>query len=154
MRDLNWIEVLLVSALPFSELRGGLPLAIYLGLDPIRAYILSVIGNFLPIPFLLLLLGAIEKLALRTHLASLYTKIVERTEKRKGLVERYGYLGLIMFVAIPLPFTGAWTGCLLAFLLRLNRIKATICILVGILIAGLIVLTTSVGVLSIAVRQP
>lgn len=148
MRDLNWIDVLLVSALPFSELRGGLPLAIYLGFDPIRAYILSVIGNFLPIPFLLLFLGAIEKLALRTPLAPLYTKIVERTEKRKGLVERYGYLGLIMFVAIPLPFTGAWTGSLLAFLLRLNRIKATICILVGILIAGLIVLTTSVGVLS------
>ncbi len=138
--------------MPFSELRGGLPLAIYLGFDPIKAYILSVVGNFLPIPLLLLLLGAIERVALRTPLASLYKRIVERTERRRGLIDRYGYLGLIMFVAIPLPFTGAWTGSLLAFLLRLDRVKAALCILVGILIAGLVVLATSVGFFSV-VRQ-
>ena len=151
MRDLRWIEVLFVSALPFSELRGGIPLALYLGFDPISAYVLSVIGNFLPIPFLLVFLDLIERLVIKTPISSIYAKVVERTERKKHIVEKYGYFGLIAFVAIPLPFTGAWTGSLLAFLLRLNRAKSLICILLGIMIAGAIVLTASLGV-SLALR--
>ena len=143
---MRWIDVLFVSALPFSELRGGIPLALYLGFDPISAYILSVVGNFLPIPFLLLFLDVIDRLIMRTPLSNIYAKIIERTEKKKKIVEKYGYLGLIAFVAVPLPFTGAWTGSLLAFLLRLNRAKSILCILLGIMTAGVVVLAASLGI--------
>ncbi len=143
---MNWVEVLLVSAMPFSELRGGIPLGIYLGLPPIEAFLLAVIGNLLPIPFLLLFLERMERLALsRKKLARLYLKVVERVEKRKDVIERYGYLGLLMFVAIPLPMTGAWSGTLLAFLLRLNKAKSFIFIAMGVLLAGILVLSASLG---------
>ncbi len=143
---MNWVEVLLVSTMPFSELRGGIPLGIYLGLPPIEAFLLAVIGNLLPIPFLLLFLERVEKIALsRKKLARLYVKAVERVEKRKDVIERYGYLGLLMFVAIPLPMTGAWSGTLLAFLLRLNKAKSFIFIAMGVLLAGILVLSASLG---------
>ncbi len=146
---MKWVEVLLVSAMPFSELRGGIPLAIYYGFDPFKAFLLAMIGNFLPIPFLLSALGLIEKFALKTPFAGLYMRMVERIERRKGIVEKYGYLGLIAFVAIPLPFTGAWSGTILAFILRLNRVKALVCILMGIIVAGLVVLSASLGFLRV-----
>ncbi len=143
---MNWVEVLLVSAMPFSELRGGIPLGIYLGLPPIEAFLLAVIGNLLPIPFLLLFLERMERIALsQKTLARLYVKVVERVEKRKDVIERYGYLGLLMFVAIPLPMTGAWSGTLLAFLLRLNKAKSFIFIAMGVLLAGILVLSASLG---------
>jgi uncharacterized membrane protein len=66
-------------------------------------------------------------------------------ERKKGIVEKYGYIGLLIFVAVPLPASGAWTGCLIATLLKMNRIKATISILIGICIAGLIVILPFVG---------
>ncbi len=140
---------MLTSSLPFSELRGGIPLALYLGFDPITAYALSVIGNFLPIPFLLAFLDFIDDFARRTPLAPLYLRILERTERKKDVVEKYGYIGLAAFVAIPLPFTGAWTGSLLAFLLRLSRVKSLVSILAGIMVAGVLVLAASLGVLSL-----
>jgi len=136
--------------MPFSELRGGIPLGIYLGLPPAEAFLLAVLGNLLPIPFLLLFLDRIEKIALSWKpLARFYVKAVERVEKRKDIIERYGYLGLLMFVAIPLPMTGAWSGTLLAFLLRLNKTKSLIFIAMGVLLAGVIVLSASLGVLRI-----
>ena len=130
--------------MPFSELRGGIPLALYLGFDPISAYVLCVLGNFLPIPLLLLTLGLIERVALRLPLISkIYGRIVKRTERKREIVDKYGYLGLTMFVAVPLPITGAWTGTLLSFLLGLDKLKSAFYILLGIMIAGIIVLTTS-----------
>jgi len=136
--------------MPFSELRGGIPLGIYLGLPPAEAFLLAVLGNLLPIPFLLLFLDRIEKIALSWKpMARFYVKAVERVEKRKDIIERYGYLGLSMFVAIPLPMTGAWSGTLLAFLLRLNKTKSLIFIAMGVLLAGVIVLSASLGVLRI-----
>ncbi len=144
---MDWLRVIVVSALPISELRGGIPLALYLGFNPIEAYTISVIGNILPVPFLLMFLGLIEKIALKTPLSSLYLKIVRRTERRRDVIDRYSYLGLTLFVAIPLPVTGAWTGCLLAFLLGLDKLKSFFYITLGVTIAGIIVLTTSLGVL-------
>ncbi len=141
---MKWLEILFVSALPFSELRGGIPLALYLGFDPISAYVLCVLGNFLPIPLLLLTLGLIERVTLKLPLISeIYNKIVKRTERKREIVDKYGYLGLTMFVAIPLPITGAWTGTLLSSLLGLDKLKSAFYILLGIMIAGIIVLTTS-----------
>jgi len=141
---LKWLEVLIVSAMPFSELRGGIPLALYLGFDPISAYVLCVLGNFAPIPFLLLTLGLIERTVSKVPIVSeIYGRIVKRTERRRDIVDKYGYFGLTLFVAIPLPVTGAWTGSLLSFLLGLDKLKSALHILLGIMVAGVIVLGTS-----------
>lgn len=148
--DFNLVTILIISALPFSELRGGIPLALLYGFSPIQAYLISVLGNILPVPFLLLLLEYLVEIVTRVEgLNKIYRKVVERVEKRKSIVERYGYLGLTFFVAIPLPVTGAWTGVLLAFLLQLNRLKALFFISAGICVAGIIVLLTSLGVIRI-----
>nr|WP_244372753.1 COG2426 family protein [Archaeoglobus fulgidus] len=146
--DFNLLSVLLVSAMPFSELRGAIPLALYFGFSPAEAYLLSVLGNILPVPFLLLFLDYLVRIATKVELlARIYRRVVERVERRKGVVERYGYLGLTIFVAIPLPVTGAWTGTLLAFLLQLNRLKAFLFISAGVCIAGVVVLLASIGII-------
>jgi len=145
----EWLKVLLVSSLPVSELRGGIPLALYLGFDPIWAYVISVLGNTIPIPLLLTLLSFIERFALKTPLSSIYLTIVKRTERNRKVVDRFGYVGLTIFVAIPLPITGAWTGCLLAFLLGLDKVKSLFCIFLGVLIAGVVVLSSSLGIFKI-----
>jgi len=145
------IKVLVVSSLPISEIRGGLPLALYYGFEPAEAYLIAFIGNILPIPFLLLLLDYLISFATRIGFVNrVYGRILERVERRKSIVEKYGYIGLTLFVSVPLPVTGAWTGVLIAFLLQLNRIKAFISIAAGVCIAGIIVLLASLGVISIA----
>ncbi|MEM0088666.1 MAG: small multi-drug export protein [Archaeoglobaceae archaeon] len=141
------LYVILISALPIFELRAGIPVAIYYGFKPWEAYTLAIFGNFLPVPFLLLLLNKLLEIAKRFRtLWAIYEFIHIRVERRREIVEKYGYLGLTLFVAIPLPMTGAWTASLLAFLLGLNNLKASIAILLGILIAGIIVLIPTVGV--------
>ncbi len=146
---MSFLSVLIVSATPVLELRAGIPLAIYLGLNPVEAYILSVLGNFLPVPFLLIALDKLLKLASRFDFVwNTYEKIELRVRSKKDLIEKYGYFGLVLFVAVPLPVTGAWTACLLASLLSMNRLKATISILAGICIAGLIVLSPIIGILN------
>ncbi|MEM2817720.1 MAG: small multi-drug export protein, partial [Archaeoglobaceae archaeon] len=131
------LYVILISALPIFELRAGIPVAIYYGFKPWEAYTLAIFGNFLPVPFLLLLLNKLLEIAKRFRtLWAIYEFIHIRVERRREIVEKYGYLGLTLFVAIPLPVTGAWTASLLAFLLGLNNLKASIAILLGILIAG------------------
>ena len=143
---MDWLEILIVSAMPFSELRGGIPLGIYLGLSPVEAYFIAVLGNILPVPFLLVFLDKIGNLAERWSLtAKIYSKVVNRVERKKEIIEKYGYLGLTLFVAVPLPVTGAWTGTLLAFLLRLNKLKSLAFISLGVAIAGVVVTLASLG---------
>ncbi|MCQ4153337.1 MAG: small multi-drug export protein [Archaeoglobi archaeon] len=143
---MNLLQVLLISASPILELRGGIPLAIYLGFSPAEAYIISIIGNFLPVPLLLIGLNRlIELFSGIEPIWSIYKRIEQRVERKKGIVEKYGYIGLLIFVAVPLPASGAWTGCLIATLLKMDRIKSTISILIGICIAGLIVILPFVG---------
>ncbi len=145
------LEILIVSALPISEIRGGIPLAIYYGLDPVSAYILAFIGNLIPIPFLLIFLENIIKLMGKIEiLAKPYNKLLSRVEKRRKLIEKYGYFGLTLFVAIPLPITGAWTASLLATILNLRKLKSFVFISIGVAIAGFIVLISSLGVLSLS----
>jgi len=134
-----------VSALPISELRGGIPLALYLGFNPVEAYVISVVGNLLPIPFLLMFLSLIERIALRTPLSSLYLRIVRRTDRRRDMIDRYGYLGLTLFVAIPLPVTGAWTEAIASVIFNIKFIHAIIGITLGVLIAGIIVTILSIS---------
>lgn len=146
---MNSLYVIIASAAPISELRGGIPLAISLGFSPLEAYILSILGNFLPVPLLLVAMEKLLKIASRVGvLWNLYEKIEARVERRRELIEKYGYLGLVIFVAIPLPVTGAWTACLLAFLLNLSKLKSTLSIFAGICIAGVVVISPIIGLMN------
>ncbi|MFP3908814.1 MAG: COG2426 family protein [Archaeoglobaceae archaeon] len=145
------LRVAVVSALPVAELRGGIPLAFYYGFDPFKAYFISIIGNLVPVPFLLLFLEQARKLALKWGWTStVYLFFERRAEKRKSIIERFGYPGLIFFVAIPLPVTGAWTGSLVSFLLRLNPARSFFFIALGVFIAGVVVTAAVMGVFSLA----
>lgn len=140
------LAVIIVSALPIVELRGALPVAINLFHFPwYYAFPLAIIGNLLPVPFLLLLLDRLSKTLSRVKLfEKMFNKLFEHARKRGQLVERYEKIGLALFVAIPLPVTGAWTGSIAAVLFRLEFKYAFLSILVGILISGAIVTTLCV----------
>ena len=134
--------VVLFSMLPISELRGGIPLA-YFGFDwPIAlAYVVCVIANIFPVPFILKFFHIAEK-RLRKYptFARFFDWLDRRTRRRvKDKVEKYGALGLILFVAIPLPVTGAWTGAFGAYIFDIDFKKAMASIIAGVLIAGIIV---------------
>ena len=143
------MKVLFVSAMPVSELRGGIPLALYLGFDPLTSYLTALLGNLIPIPFVLYTLNFVERFVQRTPLSKLYSKLIERVERRRVAIEKYGYLGLTLFVAIPLPVTGAWTGALLSSILGLDRLKSFLFIALGVAVSGVVVLTSSLGILKV-----
>lgn len=141
----------LISMLPIAELRGGLPVAV-LQLDlPIwRAYWICVAGNFLPMIPLVFLLDPIATYLRRWKLFDRFFEwLFARTRRRGKVVERYEALGLILFVAIPLPVTGGWTGAAAAYVFGVRPRLAIPAILMGILIAGGIVLAAIQGVLHI-----
>lgn len=137
---------MLISALPIFELRGGIPVAIGLFHFPwYYALLLSVIGNLLPVPFILLLLNSATRLLSRVRLFNrILTWLFERTRRRGKMIEKYERIGLVLFVAIPLPVTGAWTGSLAAVLFGLRFRHAFLSILIGVLISGVIVTCLSV----------
>ncbi len=138
-----------IAAMPILELRGSIPWASTVGgMSPIEAYVWSVVGNMLPIPFFLLFLGRVEK-ALRRYgpFDSFFSWLFARTRRRAELVERYGAVGLVLFVAIPLPVTGAWTGSVAAYLFDVPFRRAALAILVGVLLAGVVVTLAVQGVL-------
>ena len=133
--------IVAISALPVVELRGALPVAINLFHMPwYRAFFLAIIGNLLPVPILLLFLdslaGVIGRVAIGRRLVNW---VFEHTRRRGEAIERYEKIGLMLFVAIPLPITGAWTGSIVAFLLGLKFRYAFLSILAGVIIAGAIV---------------
>jgi uncharacterized membrane protein len=133
--------VIIISALPVLELRGALPVAInILHIPWYWSFLLVVIGNLLPVPFLLLFLDSVAKVISRFESGEkLVDWLFQRTRKRSRIIERYERIGLILFVAIPLPFTGAWTGSIAAFLFGLKFYRALLFIFFGILIAAAIV---------------
>jgi uncharacterized membrane protein len=135
------LVVLIISALPIFELRGGIPVAINLFHFPwYYALLLAIIGNLLPVPVILLFLDGISRWLSRVGLFNRFLQwLFEHTRKRGRIVARYERIGLALFVAIPLPFTGAWTGSLLAVLCGLKFKPAMLSIFVGILIAAIIV---------------
>lgn len=140
-------RVLVLAVLPVTELRLSIPLALVWGVPPGEAFGLSLLGNMLPVIPLLLLLSWFARLfACYPPAAHLLQRIFAYTRRRGGQVERYGILGLMLFVAIPAPGTGAWTGSLLAFLLGLNLKISFWAIFGGVVIAGFIVTLASLGV--------
>jgi uncharacterized membrane protein len=133
--------VLIISALPVVELRLALPIAINVfHMAWYKAYCLAVIGNMLPVPILLLFLDSLAKVVTRAEMGRRVVDwVFERTRRHGKTIERYEKIGLMLFVAIPLPVTGAWTGSIAAFLLGLKFRYAFLSILVGVIIAGAIV---------------
>ena len=135
------LTVLAIAASPISELRGAIPVAIAGFHFPWQyALLLAVIGNLIPVPFLLLFLNSFSRVLSKIGIFKRALHwLFERTRRRGKLVERYGRIGLALFVAIPLPITGAWTGSLIAVLFGLRFKHAFLSIFIGVLIAGAIV---------------
>ncbi len=142
-----YLYIFLISMLPFAELRGAIPLGIYWGLSPLSVFTISIIGNMIPVPLILLFLEGIERYLRRSETISRGLDwIFERTyRKADRKVRRWEYLALIFFVAIPLPGTGAWTGSLIAYLFKFDVKKSMLAIFMGVLIAGFVVLIASLG---------
>ncbi len=139
------LVVMIISALPVIELRGAMPVAINMFRIPwYEALVLCVIGNMVPVPILLLFLDSLAKIARKVKPGRIFIDwLFTRTRKRSGLIEKYEHIGLTMFVAVPLPITGAWTGSIAAFLLGLKFRNSFLAILGGVIIAGLILTVLS-----------
>ncbi|MCR5187106.1 MAG: small multi-drug export protein [Clostridia bacterium] len=144
------IVVFIISLMPILELRGGLLAASLMGVKPVPAYIVSIIGNIIPVPFILLFLNVILEWMKKCKVKwmnKLAKWLEKKADKNKSQIEKYGYWGLLLFVGIPLPGTGAWTGCLVASVLHLDRKKAFIAAMGGILLASVIMMIISYGLL-------
>lgn len=142
------VVVVFLGMLPIVELRGALPVALlqYNYSIP-KAYLLSVLGNMIPIPFLLRFFPDVERYLRRYPFwERFFNKLFSRTRRKAaGKIERYEKLGVMVFVAIPLPVTGAWTGALVAYLFGINFSSALLYIFLGVLIAGVIVLVITLS---------
>ncbi len=142
---------LLISMVPVIELRGAIPIAVGLGLAPEIAIPVAMIGNLIPIPFIIIFIKKIFAW-MRTKsqkLNKVVDKMEAKAEKNKAKVLKYAFWGLVIFVAIPLPGTGAWTGALVAAMIDMPLKKAFPCVVLGVLIAGIIVSCVSYGALAI-----
>ncbi|MDO4620582.1 MAG: small multi-drug export protein [Lachnospiraceae bacterium] len=141
------IFVMLVSMLPLIELRGGIVVARLLQLSLGKALIFSLVGNIIPIPFILLFIRQIFAWLRPTKLlGGIVTKLEDRAMKKSSGVSQAEFWGLVAFVGIPLPGTGGWTGSLIAALLQVDLKKASAAILVGIAMAATIMSLVSYGV--------
>lgn len=142
------VVVFIISILPILELRGGLLAASLLKINFFRGLVICIIGNLLPIPFVLLLLDYIFSLLRKWKVTR---KLVDWFERKvlskREQIDKYGYFGLLLFVGIPLPGTGAWTGSALAVLLGLDKKKSFIFIILGVLLAAVIMSIVSYGIL-------
>lgn len=142
------VIIFIISLMPILELRGGLLAASLLDVEYITAALICVLGNVLPIPFVLLFLRYVLDILSKWNVTKKIVNWLEKkVESKREQIDKYGYLGLILFVGIPLPGTGAWTGALLAVMLGLSRKKSFVCILLGVLLAAIIMSILSYGIL-------
>lgn len=140
--------VFIISLMPILELRGGLIAAALLGLKVVPSFIICLIGNLLPLPFILWFITPIFNKLKKTKLFNKFvTKIENKALSKKDKIEKAEFWGLLFFVGIPLPGTGGWTGCLIASLIGMDKKKAMLAATCGVLLAGLIVGTLSFGLL-------
>ena len=143
--------VFFCAMLPIIECRGAIPLGWGLGLPWWQTALFSLAGNLLPVPFILLFIRAILKWMRESRVkffANTAAWLDRKIEKHKGTIEKYSYWGLVLFVAIPLPGTGAWTGTLAASILDLDFKKSCAACMGGVLLAGTIMLLISLGAFS------
>lgn len=149
----SYALIFIISLLPILELRGGLIAASLLDISPLTAFLVCMAANILVIPFVLFMIEAILSFLSRfKKIGSLIDKFKKKTLKKKSTIEKYGYWGIMLFVAIPLPGSGAWTGCLLAVLLGLDKKKSFLAALLGVFIAGVVMLIFSYGILKGIIR--
>lgn len=130
-----------VSMLPIVELRGAIPIGVGLGLPLWEAIVISVIGNIIPVPFIILFIKKIFAWmrGKSDRLNGVVEKLEAKAEAKKGTIEKYEFWGLFIFVAIPLPGTGAWTGSLIAALLDVKFKKAVPAVMLGVCGAAVII---------------
>lgn len=141
------MAVLLISVLPLIELRGAIPVGTSLGLKYNESFLLSFIGSSIPPIFIVYLIGYVFIILRKINFFDkLISKITEKTLSKRKQIDKYGYLGLFLFVAIPLPGTGVWSGALLSHLLLMNKVKSLIVVILGNLAAGIIVTALTVGI--------
>jgi len=131
--------------LPVVELRGAMPIGYAMGLNPVTVFLLSVIGNILPVPIIYFFLGKIFvflKVVLKDKGEKIIHFVHKKTildEKKMKQIEKYKYLGLYLFVTVPLPLTGAWTGIAIATLTKMDFKKSFVAISLGVISAGIII---------------
>ena len=139
--------IFIISMIPILELRGGLLAASLLKIPALKAMPICIVGNIIPIPFILLFIRQIFKWMKKTKLFhGLITKLENRAMGKSDQIKRYEFLGLLLFVGIPLPGTGAWTGALIASLLEVDIKKSSIAILCGLFLASAIMYIVSYGI--------
>ncbi len=145
MKDI--LLTFLVAMVPVVELRGAIPFGVVRGLNLWTAIIASVLGNLVPVPFIILFIRRIFAW-MRAHmpkLDGLVTRMEKKAEKNRAAVEKYAFWGLAILVAIPLPGTGAWTGALVAAMMEMRLKRAFPAIVIGVVIAGVIVSIITYG---------
>ena len=147
----KYLIVFLISMVPLIELRGAIPYAVGMGLPIVPSIIISVVGNMLPVPFIFLFARRILEWGKdKRYIGKFFTWCLEKGEKGgRKLEEKAGrglYVALLLFVGIPLPGTGAWTGTLAASILDMDFKKSVLYVLLGVLLAGAIMLLASLGV--------
>ena len=144
----KYLIVFLISMMPILELRGGLIAASLLGLPMWQSFFLCFIGNIIPIPFILWFINPIFRLMKNWPcLGKVVCWCEDKAHSRQEKIENLKYLGLFLFVGVPLPGTGAWMGCLIAALLDLDKKKSLVAALLGVVLAGILMLIFSYGIL-------
>ena len=140
------IQTFLISMILVIELRGGIPFGVAHGLAPLYAALIAIAGNLFPIPFLLKLVPKIfDFLRDKKYTKKLIAWLEKKAEKNRKTIDKYGWLGLYILVAIPLPGTGAWTGALVSSCFKMKFWPSMAAIIAGVITAGAIVLAITYG---------
>lgn len=147
----KYLATFIISMIPVIELRGAIPIGVGLGLTHIEAMAVSVIGNMLPVPFIILFIRPIFKWMTQKSekLGRLARKLEAKAEGKWDRIHRFQFFALTLFVAIPLPGTGAWTGALIAAVMNMRLRNALPSVLLGVVIAGILVTGLTYGFTSI-----
>lgn len=146
------ITTFMISMVPLFELRGAIPYGVIVGLNLKEVLILCIIGNLLPVPFLIVFTRKIFAILRKKSdsLNNFVLRLEKKAEKKKGIVEKYEFLGLVILVAVPLPGTGAWTGALVAAMMDMRIKRAFPAIAIGVIIAGIVVAWMTYGIKALA----
>ena len=147
---IHYLIVFLISMVPLIELRGAIPYGLSFGLDPLFTYALAIVGNCLPVPVILFFVKRVLLFMQRCRVRffnRVANWVIEKAQKGFQKVQKYAALGLYLFVAIPLPGTGAWTGALIAAMFDMKKRYAFLSIFLGVLTAGVIMSLITGGIL-------
>jgi uncharacterized membrane protein len=143
---MDWLIVVLMSAVPLLEMKGAIPYGILKGINPITVFFLSFIGSLLPVPFILIFFNKIfDFLGKYKFFSGFYNLIDRKISKNRSKFEKFEEIALITFIAIPLPTTGVWTGTAIAAFLKLDFKKSVMCAVIGSFICGIIVTALSIA---------